>query len=255
MIVLAFGSVVRRRPCSRGIGLAEWLAPSLGELDELEGGALPHAVVPFLVVGISALGVLVAWLTVGRHRVPVERARARLAAGPGRPPRPLRERDQRGAHRPARHLAHPRAGLLRQPRRRRAGQRHGRGAGRQLRPAAPAADRLRPLVRAEHARRLGPGHRRSPGGGVRVNLLLPVLLVFPLVGALVMYPLRGNPDVAKQVAIGTALLQIVLAAVDLVRLLGARRRGRHPLPARVRARVDPGVRHPVRARASTASRW
>jgi NADH-quinone oxidoreductase subunit M len=46
-----------------------------------------------------------------------------------------------------------------------------------------------------------------------VNLLLPVLLVFPLVGALVMYPLRGTPDVAKKVAIGTALLQIVLAAV------------------------------------------
>ena len=46
-----------------------------------------------------------------------------------------------------------------------------------------------------------------------MNLLLPVLLVFPLLGALVMYPLRGNPRVAKQVAMGTALLQIVLAAV------------------------------------------
>jgi NADH-quinone oxidoreductase subunit M len=46
-----------------------------------------------------------------------------------------------------------------------------------------------------------------------VNLLLPVLLVFPLVGALVMYPLRGAPDVAKKIAIGTALLEIVLAAV------------------------------------------
>jgi NADH-quinone oxidoreductase subunit L len=53
------------------IGLTEWLAPSVGELRELEGGAIPHAAVPFLVVGISALGVLVAWLTVGRHRVPV----------------------------------------------------------------------------------------------------------------------------------------------------------------------------------------
>ena len=46
-----------------------------------------------------------------------------------------------------------------------------------------------------------------------MNLLLPVVLVFPLVGALVMYPLRGNPDTAKKVAIGTALLEIVLAAV------------------------------------------
>ena len=47
-----------------------------------------------------------------------------------------------------------------------------------------------------------------------MNLLLPVLLVFPLVGALVMYPLRGNPDTAKKVAMGTALLEIVLAAVS-----------------------------------------
>jgi NADH-quinone oxidoreductase subunit M len=46
-----------------------------------------------------------------------------------------------------------------------------------------------------------------------VNLLLPVLLVFPLVGALVMYPLRENPRAAKQVAIGTALVQLALAAV------------------------------------------
>ena len=46
-----------------------------------------------------------------------------------------------------------------------------------------------------------------------MNLLLPVLLVFPLVGALVMYPLRGAPDVAKKIAMGTALIEIVLAAV------------------------------------------
>ena len=46
-----------------------------------------------------------------------------------------------------------------------------------------------------------------------MNLLLPVLLVFPLVGALVMYPLRENLGLAKKVAVGTALLQIVLAAI------------------------------------------
>ena len=46
-----------------------------------------------------------------------------------------------------------------------------------------------------------------------MNLLLPVLLVFPLVGALAMYPLRENPRAAKQVAVGTALLQFVLAAI------------------------------------------
>jgi NADH-quinone oxidoreductase subunit M len=46
-----------------------------------------------------------------------------------------------------------------------------------------------------------------------VNLLLPVLLVFPLVGALVMYPLRENLGLAKKIAVGTALLQIVLAGI------------------------------------------
>jgi NADH-quinone oxidoreductase subunit L len=72
MIVLAVGSVGAGAVLS-GIGLSEWLAPSLGELVEPEGGVLPQAVIPWLVVAISALGVLVAWLTVGRHRVSVER--------------------------------------------------------------------------------------------------------------------------------------------------------------------------------------
>ena len=76
MIVLAFGSLGAGAALST-LGLPEWLAPSLGELTELGGvqadGALPHAVIPWLVVGISALGVLIAWLTVGRHRVPVEK--------------------------------------------------------------------------------------------------------------------------------------------------------------------------------------
>jgi NADH-quinone oxidoreductase subunit L len=70
MVVLAIGSVGAGAVLS-GIGLTEWLTPSLGELAEAEGGVLPHAVVPWLVVAVSALGVLTAWLTVGRHRVPV----------------------------------------------------------------------------------------------------------------------------------------------------------------------------------------
>ena len=72
MIVLAVGSVVRRLP-ALSADLPEWLAPSLGELVEPRARLIGHSVVPFLVVGISALGVLIAWLTVGRHRVPVER--------------------------------------------------------------------------------------------------------------------------------------------------------------------------------------
>ncbi|MEJ8280637.1 NADH-quinone oxidoreductase subunit L [Pseudonocardia spirodelae] len=71
MIVLAFGSVFGGFVLYGMI--PEWLAPSVGERVELEGGALPHAVVPWLVVGLSALGVLAAYLFVGRSPVPVER--------------------------------------------------------------------------------------------------------------------------------------------------------------------------------------
>jgi NADH-quinone oxidoreductase subunit L len=73
MIVLAFGSVFAGFLLSQGERLAHWLAPSLGELEEVEGGAIPHALVPVLVVGFSALGALIAYLTVGRHPTPVQR--------------------------------------------------------------------------------------------------------------------------------------------------------------------------------------
>ncbi|WP_224389252.1 NADH-quinone oxidoreductase subunit L [Pseudonocardia sp. ICBG1293] len=71
MVVLAVGSVL-----GGGVlyGLVpEWLAPSVGERVELEGGALPHAVIPFLVVGISLLGAVLAYVFVGRSPVPVQR--------------------------------------------------------------------------------------------------------------------------------------------------------------------------------------
>jgi NADH-quinone oxidoreductase subunit L len=74
MIILAIGSVGAGAVLS-AVGLTDWLAPSLGELAETgaaEGvGAIPHVAVPWLVVVFSALGVLIAWLTVGRNRVPV----------------------------------------------------------------------------------------------------------------------------------------------------------------------------------------
>jgi NADH-quinone oxidoreductase subunit L len=72
MIVLALGSVGAGAVLS-GIGLPTWLAPSLGELEELEHGVLPHEVVPWLVLLCSALGVLIAYLVVGRKPTPVER--------------------------------------------------------------------------------------------------------------------------------------------------------------------------------------
>ena len=74
MVVLAIGSVGAGAVLS-GIGLTDWLAPSVGELTETgvaeNVGVIPHAAVPWLVVAMSALGVAIAWLTVGRHRVPV----------------------------------------------------------------------------------------------------------------------------------------------------------------------------------------
>jgi NADH-quinone oxidoreductase subunit L len=74
MIVLAIGSIGAGATLS-AIGLTDWLAPSLGELAETgaaeDVGVIPHAAVPWMVVLLSALGVLIAWLTVGRHRVPV----------------------------------------------------------------------------------------------------------------------------------------------------------------------------------------
>ena len=88
---------------------------------------------PWLVVAFSALGVLIAWLTVGRHRVPVERpAHVSLPVRAARRDLYANAINEALIARPGIWLD-PRAGLLRQPRRRRAGQRHGRGAGRQLR--------------------------------------------------------------------------------------------------------------------------
>ncbi|GAA2559482.1 NADH-quinone oxidoreductase subunit L [Pseudonocardia hydrocarbonoxydans] len=73
MIVLAFGSVFAGFLLYNGKVLEEWLAPSVGELVVLEANVVSHALVPFLVVGISVVGALVAYLTVGRRRTPVER--------------------------------------------------------------------------------------------------------------------------------------------------------------------------------------
>ena len=75
MIVLAVGSVFGGFVLST-IGLYEWLAPSLGELQEsteTPAGGIPHALVPWLVLLLAALGVLAAYLLVGRRPTPLER--------------------------------------------------------------------------------------------------------------------------------------------------------------------------------------
>ncbi|MFC7341636.1 NADH-quinone oxidoreductase subunit L [Saccharopolyspora griseoalba] len=73
MIVLAVGSVGAGMFFAGGDRLVSFLSPSLGELQEAEHTVLPHAAIPVLTVGLSALGVLAAWLLVGRKAVPVQR--------------------------------------------------------------------------------------------------------------------------------------------------------------------------------------
>ncbi|GAA1334255.1 NADH-quinone oxidoreductase subunit L [Saccharothrix algeriensis] len=72
MIVLAFGSIGAGFFFQADHNLAGWLTPSLGELQE-QHGVLSHGVVNFLVLGLSALGVLVAFLLFGRRPQPVTR--------------------------------------------------------------------------------------------------------------------------------------------------------------------------------------
>jgi NADH-quinone oxidoreductase subunit L len=73
MIVLALGSIGAGYVLSSGHLLVNWLAPSLGELEVPHDAVVAHEYVPFVVDGFAALGVLIAWLTVGRRPTPVER--------------------------------------------------------------------------------------------------------------------------------------------------------------------------------------
>ncbi len=74
MIVLAIGSVGAGYFLTQGHRLAVWLTPSVGELLEREG-PLPAAAISTLVLVCSAIGVLIAWMAVGRRPTPVERPR------------------------------------------------------------------------------------------------------------------------------------------------------------------------------------
>ncbi|RZS44459.1 NADH dehydrogenase subunit L [Herbihabitans rhizosphaerae] len=73
MIVLAVGSVGAGAFFAIGDTFTEWLAPTVGVLEESHHHVIPHAVVPWLTVGLSLLGVLLAWLFVGRKRVPLSK--------------------------------------------------------------------------------------------------------------------------------------------------------------------------------------
>jgi NADH-quinone oxidoreductase subunit L len=73
MIVLAIGSVFAGFLLTYNNVLAIWLAPSVGEQVEPEHAALSHTAVTVLTLVLAALGVLIAYLLVGRRPTPVER--------------------------------------------------------------------------------------------------------------------------------------------------------------------------------------
>ena len=73
MVLLAVGSVGAGYLLYGGDRLLRWLEPSLGAEVAVDASPIPHELVPLLTVAISALGALVAYLVVGRRRVPVQR--------------------------------------------------------------------------------------------------------------------------------------------------------------------------------------
>ena len=72
MIVLAVGSVGIGWFLESGDRLAGWLEPSLGPLEETHG-VIDHTTVAILSVGLSLVGVAIAFLLFGRKPQPVER--------------------------------------------------------------------------------------------------------------------------------------------------------------------------------------
>jgi NADH-quinone oxidoreductase subunit L len=72
MVPLAIGSLIAGFFLASGARLARWLEPSVGALVPVESGNAA-VLVPLFTVLVSALGVLVAWLVVGRNPVPVVR--------------------------------------------------------------------------------------------------------------------------------------------------------------------------------------
>ncbi|MCO7221761.1 NADH-quinone oxidoreductase subunit L [Klenkia sp. PcliD-1-E] len=70
MVVLAVGSVAAGFLLVEAFPLADWLAPVFGEPEEAAAHAIPPLAVSLLVTVVVALGVLAAWLAVGRREVP-----------------------------------------------------------------------------------------------------------------------------------------------------------------------------------------
>jgi NADH-quinone oxidoreductase subunit L len=73
MVLLAVGSIGAGWFFQAGGRLDHWLEPAVGPLQEAEHGVLPGSTIMALTLGLIALGVLLAWLLVGRREVPVLR--------------------------------------------------------------------------------------------------------------------------------------------------------------------------------------
>ncbi|MBV9312924.1 MAG: NADH-quinone oxidoreductase subunit L [Pseudonocardia sp.] len=73
MIILAVGSVGAGFLLQLNHALASWLTPTVGELRESEGGLIPPSLVGVGTLLLSAAGVLIAYLLIGRRPTPVVR--------------------------------------------------------------------------------------------------------------------------------------------------------------------------------------
>jgi NADH-quinone oxidoreductase subunit L len=73
MIVLGTGAVVAGGLLAWNDAIEHWLEPTLGPLVESENPVLSHTTVMWLVLAFAGLGVLIAYLVIGRRPVPVIR--------------------------------------------------------------------------------------------------------------------------------------------------------------------------------------
>ena len=103
--------------------LSHALSAVFGPPEESGAHVLAPLTLGVLVIGAMVVGVLLAYLFVGRRPVPVTRPVQVSLGHPRGPQRPVRRHRQRVAVHAPRPVAHPGTGLRRQPRRRRCGQR------------------------------------------------------------------------------------------------------------------------------------
>ena len=249
----------RRVPGARRHGSSDWLEPVVGVAEHRARRCPVRVITGRRRWRWSPSASLIAYLQYAPRPVPADARRRRRCAHRRRPQRPLRRRVQRGGLHAARPAPHPRAGrgsTTRASTARSAAL--AAGDRRAVRPAAPAADRLRPLATP---------CRCSPAPSLVVAAVLAgeAVTVTDFPWLTVLWPgaarrarswsrccPRPRRDLAKQVG-----------ARRLAGHAGARRR--HGAAVRRRRRpsfqfveshdVDPGVRRRATPSASTASRW